>query len=93
MRKAGSSTVYELSTKVATDNLLFEYLLNNLRLADGFFLRDMQQAIGHDERELRALLTLPISQGLITLDSQRCRATPKGFRFLNEILLASLPKD
>jgi len=91
MRKTGSADVYQQNNEIASDELLFEYLLNQLRLTDGFLLEDMQSATGASLSRLRTILKTPISQRLIYLDDKTCRATSKGFHYLNEILVACLP--
>ena len=91
MRTAGTPDVYQQNIAIASEELLFEYLLNRLRLVDGFLLQDMQSSIGITPQEFRKVATKPLSQGLLSLDETTCRTTDKGFRYLNEILLAFLP--
>jgi len=51
----------------------------------------MLETTGVTSETLKEALTLPIKQGLILLDSEGCRASEKGFHYLNEILVACLP--
>jgi len=45
MRTAGTPDMYQQNKAIASDELLFEYLLNQLRLVDGFLLQDMLSSI------------------------------------------------
>jgi oxygen-independent coproporphyrinogen-3 oxidase len=92
MRTAGTPEACQQRGPIASDELLFEYLLNQLRLVDGFLLQDMQSSIGITPQEFRKAATNPLSQGLLSIDETTCRTTDKGFRYLNEILLAFLPE-
>jgi len=91
MRTAGTPDMYQQNKAIASDELLFEYLLNQLRLVDGFLLQDMLSSINVTPQELRKAATIPLSQGLLLLNSTTCRTTDKGFRYINEALMAFLP--
>lgn len=74
------------STEVAPESLPFEFMLNALRLVEGFPVRLFAErtglAITAVERELRAAE----AEGLLERDHARIRPTPKGQRFLNDLL-------
>ena len=91
MRTAGDRAVYELNHPIPTSELLFEFLLNHLRLIDGFSLQQMHEAIGVTGDQLQQALQTPLDQGLLAIDDGRCRATQKGYRYLNEILVHLVP--
>jgi len=91
MQRAGTDAVYQQHKPIPADELLFEFLLNQFRLVEGFSLQHMQETIGTTPDALKNALTIPIEQGLIELDDLGCRASDKGFRYLNDIFIACLP--
>jgi oxygen-independent coproporphyrinogen-3 oxidase len=91
MQHAGSDRVYQREQPIQAGELLFEFLLNHLRLAQGFSLEHLQRCTGTSPAELASALQPAIDQGLVEIDSQNCRASNRGFRYLDEILVACLP--
>jgi len=92
MRSAGSADAYQQENTISPEELLFEYLLNQLRLVNGFSLEEMQATIGTTPSELKKALKQPLEQGLLFLDNTSCRTSTLGFRYLNDILVACLPE-
>lgn len=76
---------------VAADALPFEFLMNALRLAEGFSpaLFEARTALPI-ERILSGLKTAA-AEGLLTLSSERIAPTVRGQRFLNPLLARFLP--
>ncbi|MCW8963085.1 MAG: radical SAM family heme chaperone HemW [Gammaproteobacteria bacterium] len=91
IQRTGTDAVYQQHKPIPADELLFEFLLNQLRLVEGFSLQHMQETIGTTPDALKNALTIPIEQGLIELEDLSCRASVEGFRYLNEIFIACLP--
>jgi len=91
MQHAGGEGVILQEHAVTSDELLFEFLLNHLRLVDGFYLADMERLTGAAPLELQQMMQPVIEGGLLALGRTHCRATERGFRFLNDILLCALP--
>ncbi len=77
---------------LADDDLLFEFLLNALRLADGFEASLFPRRTGLDGRLLRRRLRPLMGRGLIEHRGGRYAATPRGARFLNDVLEELLPE-
>ncbi|KAA3624217.1 MAG: hypothetical protein DWQ08_10690, partial [Proteobacteria bacterium] len=77
---------------VAGDDLLFEYLLNALRLRGGFDIADFTARTGLGAGLLQARIATLIDERLLETDSGRVRATDRGFDYLNEILERLLPE-
>ena len=73
--------------------LVFEFLLNALRLNEGFNIDTFLHHTGLDENLLAKSLEKPISQNLIHWNSQNntIKTTDNGRRFLNEVLQQCLP--
>jgi oxygen-independent coproporphyrinogen-3 oxidase len=78
---------------VPPGELPFEYMLNALRLVDGFRLAEFERATGLPATTLAPQLAELCARGLVQVDGGRCRATPLGFRFLNDLLAAFLPDE
>jgi oxygen-independent coproporphyrinogen-3 oxidase len=76
---------------VAPRELAFEFAMNGFRLVEGFADDLFLARTGIDPEALsRALQPLAV-RGLLERTADRWRATPKGFQFLNEILVELLP--
>jgi putative oxygen-independent coproporphyrinogen III oxidase len=77
---------------IVTRDLPFEFAMNGFRLVEGFsdelFENRTGLAIGVLEGALEALT----ARGLVDRQPKRWAATPKGFRFLNDILVELLPE-
>ncbi len=73
------------------DELLWEFLLNGLRLTDGFAAEDFCIRTGLSYASLRERLRTAAEGGLVSLASNRVRATPHGLRFLDSILAPLVP--
>ncbi len=80
------------SDRVATrrllseSDILFEFLLNALRLTEGFSEDLLRSRTGHDFASLGALWAQPVKQGLLEREQDRIRTTRLGRRFLDSLL-------
>jgi oxygen-independent coproporphyrinogen-3 oxidase len=71
---------------VSGPDLPFEFMLNALRLVDGFHETEFCQRTGLSGRKLEALMRGPTERGLVErLASGRWRPTGLGRRFLNDL--------
>ena len=72
--------------EVAASELLFEFMLNALRLRDGVALRDFADRAGLPVSALEPGLSRAQDKGLITLDAAGwLRPTARGFDFLSDL--------
>jgi putative oxygen-independent coproporphyrinogen III oxidase len=78
---------------VLAAELPFEFMLNALRLTEGFALADFEALTGIDAVTVRPVLDAEVARGLLEEESGRVRATGLGFRFLNDLLGAFLPSE
>ena len=79
-------------TRVLTDDeLVFEFMLNALRLTQGFPPALFNQRTGLSLECLAAPLQAARARGLIAATDDRIVPTPLGQRFLNDLLLVFLP--
>ncbi len=77
--------------EVARADLPFEYMLNALRLREGFALADFSARTGLPPSAIEAGLSRAESQGLITRDLHRVQPTERGFDFLSDLQGMFLP--
>jgi putative oxygen-independent coproporphyrinogen III oxidase len=78
---------------VREEDLAFEFMLNALRLIDGFGERDFEARTGVPFRTIRATIDLAQRRGLLEASSpDRQKPTQLGQRFLNELQALFLPK-
>ena len=78
---------------VSETEVPFEFMLNSLRLSEGFTLADFEQTTGLSSWTVEPTLTELAARELIAEIGGRWRATELGFRFLNDLHAAFLPID
>ncbi len=71
---------------IAATELPFEFMLNALRLVEGFEVRLFGERTGLSIGSLEKPLRLAEEKGLLERDWRRIRPTERGRRFLNELL-------
>ncbi|HSN33132.1 MAG TPA: radical SAM family heme chaperone HemW, partial [Ideonella sp.] len=79
--------------EVAREQLPFEFMLNALRLADGFELARFCERTGLPLSALRGPLDEAERRGLVERDLQRVRPTPRGYDFLSDLQALFLPDE
>ena len=77
--------------EVAARALPFEFMLNALRLVDGFPVNRFAERTGLALATVDARLEAAEARGLIERDAFRIRPTPLGVRFLNDLQAFFLP--
>ena len=86
---AGSAIAQE--DEVARTDLPFEYMLNALRLKEGFVLQDFLDRTGLPLSTIEKPLREAEAKGLVTRDFARVKPTTKGFDFLSDLQGLFLP--
>ncbi len=71
---------------VSGDALPFEFMMNALRLCDGFPLDLFEERTGLPLRVVQPLLKQAEQRGLLALSANAAKPTEQGRRFLNELL-------
>jgi oxygen-independent coproporphyrinogen-3 oxidase len=77
--------------EVARAELPFEFMLNALRLKDGFVLQDFCDRTGLPLSAIAAPLAEAERKGLVTRDLVRVQPTTRGFDFLSDLQSLFLP--
>jgi len=93
MEQLESGTREDAATDVVSKaDLAFEFMLNALRLVDGFSAELLQERTGLEVSEISGRLRQAIDDGLMEeTDPDHWRPTAMGFRFLNDLQARFLP--
>jgi oxygen-independent coproporphyrinogen-3 oxidase len=78
--------------RIGAADLPFEFAMNGLRLVEGFADELFESRTGLDITVLAEAFDGLVARGLLERPPGRWATTPKGFRFLNDILVALLPE-
>ena len=85
MQKAMAGDAVTTSTEVARADLPFEFMLNALRLKNGFKLQDFADKTGLPLTVIASGLEEAERKGLIERDLVHVKPTARGFDFLNDL--------
>ena len=85
MDKALSGDCVASNTEVSRADLPFEFMLNALRLRDGFSLTQYRERTGLPMSAIEKNLDEAERKGLIERDLSRVKPTTRGFDFLNDL--------
>jgi oxygen-independent coproporphyrinogen-3 oxidase len=91
MDKALAAAAVSNEHEVGAKDLPFEFMLNALRLAEGFELARFAERTGQSVAAIDATLRQAAERGLIERDGARVRPTPRGFDFLSDLQQMFLP--
>ncbi len=91
MEQAVAGNAIQESREVAANDIGFEFMMNALRLNDGFDVRLFVERAGVPLTRVVKSLDAAEQRGLITRDHRRIAPTLTGRRFLNELLQSFLP--
>ena len=91
MRRVGDGAQIVERRELACSELPFEFMMNALRLTDGFPIATFADRTGVPIAAVHEPLAAAEAKGLIERDHQRIRPTALGQRFLNDLLQLFLP--
>jgi putative oxygen-independent coproporphyrinogen III oxidase len=91
LQRAAAGAAVQESHEVGRSDLVFEFMLNALRLSEGFPAGSFAERTGLQIAVAEKPLREAEARGLIVRDHQRIRPTERGLRFLNDLLLLFLP--
>ncbi|WP_440941044.1 radical SAM family heme chaperone HemW [Immundisolibacter sp.] len=91
MARASAGQAVAERRRLDHDERVFEFLLNALRLVDGFTWRQFGERTGASLGAVRPRLQEAARQGLVTVDAHGARATSRGFDLLDSVLECFLP--
>jgi oxygen-independent coproporphyrinogen-3 oxidase len=90
---AGGGRAGAIRRVVPAAELPFEFMLNALRLTEGFRLSDFERATGLSRAVVTPKLEELQARSLIRLENGHCVASTLGFRFLNDVMAGFLPGE
>ena len=93
LSRAGRIIRLELRVRepIAIRDLPFEFAMNGFRLVEGFAAATYEARTGLEATTLEETFASLAARGLVENTAGNWRATPRGFRFLNDILVELLP--
>jgi len=74
------------------EEIAFEFVLNALRLKNGFRLVDFLQRTGLSSECILGTVEDAANQGLLSITNNRVKATDLGYRFLDDVIALFLPE-
>jgi putative oxygen-independent coproporphyrinogen III oxidase len=86
MEKVNSQNMIESKTIIHDNDLAFEFMMNQLRLTDGFTIQSFEEKTGLSISVIDKELKTAIDKKLISIDNKMIKPTPLGQRFLNDLL-------
>ncbi len=92
MANAESGRFVALRRELSGDDLVFEFMLNALRLREGFDSGLFSRTTGLDLARMQPVLDRAASRGLLEQTHERIRPTALGMRFLNDLQEMFLPR-
>ncbi len=93
MEEAERGAALQERHQVDPGEIGFEFMMNALRLAEGFAVRLFEERAGVPLTAVLQRLEAAERRGLIERDHERVRPTPLGRRFLNDLLQIFLPDN
>jgi len=91
MERAAQGQAIAQEQEVGRADLPFEFMLNTLRLPEGFALQDFTDRTGLPPSVLQEGIAQAQSSGLLHADPTHIRPTERGFDFLNDLQALFLP--
>ena len=91
MRQALQGRAVSNQHEVALGELPFEFMLNALRLAEGFELTLLAERTGLGLHVVDEAVALAVARGWLQRDGARLRPTARGFDFLSDVQQLFLP--
>lgn len=92
IEQAESESINDMEREVTGDDIAFEYMLNALRLPEGFRMADYTARTGLPVDSIRGRLDAARAKGMIVpLDEPGWRPTALGLRFQNDLIATFLP--
>ena len=86
MEKVNSQNMIESETIIHENDLAFEFMMNHLRLIDGFTIQSFEEKTGLTISSIEKELKTAVDKKLISINHEMIKPTVLGQRFLNDLL-------
>ena len=93
MDAAHSTRRISTTSRLEVDDVVLEFAMNALRLDRGFSPATFTAATGLPYGVIEATVNNGVADGLLSTDSDAIKATPRGQRYLNELLQRWMPES
>ena len=93
LAQAGTAAAIGGDTDIAPAQRPFEYMLNLLRLREGFALAAFEARTGLSRTAIAAPLAEAVDRGWLVVDGEHVRPTETGLRFANDVIAQFLPEN
>ncbi len=93
MKTASSAERIRGMQAVTEEDARLEFMMNALRLTDGFATHDFEQRTGEHIAVIRATLDKAESEGLLTRTMQHIQTTEHGAQYLDTLLQLFMPQE
>ncbi|MCS3903638.1 oxygen-independent coproporphyrinogen-3 oxidase [Methylohalomonas lacus] len=93
LQKAGTAGVIADDRRLDTDDAVFEFMLNALRLERGVPVSLLRRHAGVTEADIAVALDNARRLGLLRRDRRRLQPTARGRRYLNDLVALFLPDN
>jgi len=88
MRQAGTPGAYAVESITAPAQRVVEYMMNALRLCEGFERQAFESRTGVSWSGIEAAVGAAVTAGLLECEGRRVRPTAAGMRYLNDLVAA-----
>jgi oxygen-independent coproporphyrinogen-3 oxidase len=92
LEQAQDNRRIENTVLLSTEDVVLEFAMNALRLDDGFSAAAFSATTGLPYSTIEPGVSTAVEQGLLATDAGRVHTTPRGQRYLNELLQAWVPE-
>ena len=79
--------------RLNTHDLIFEFMLNNLRLVEGFSTQSFVDSTGLDWQLIESKISHLAHEGWLDVDHDHIKTTDMGYRFLDDLIERFLPRE
>ena len=86
MEKVNSQSMIESETIIHENDLAFEFMMNHLRLINGFAIKNFEEKTGLNISSIDKELKTALDKKLISMNHEMIKPTLLGQRFLNDLL-------
>lgn len=86
LQQATAGQARSSGQQLSESDLKFEFMLNALRLRNGFNTELFQQRTGLTQQNIEKELKLAMSRDLLSMNNQHIRPTEQGWLYLNEVI-------
>lgn len=93
MKHINEDTSTTETHSLSEQDIIFEFMLNALRLKRGFTQQQFESHTGLSIEKIATPLQAHVNEGLLAKENDRIHCTARGYKFLDDVLQSWLPKS